>query len=227
MRSASRRFEALLLDIGDVITSAVWDQLDDLERIVGRHLDGRGPLDPSGDRLWQRHLTGELSYTEYWSEYAAANGYDDWRLLFRELTEHFPERFGDQAAYDLMADARAAGYKVGILTNDGVGISGHDFFATIPEFAALDAFVDARLFGTAKPDPEPYLRAADALGTDAARVVFLDDAPVCVDGARAVGMTAVLVDPLDKGPAFAATRELLGLAGATTTWSVAEAPASS
>jgi len=211
MAAAGRDFDAVLLDIGDVITAPVWDQLDDLERVTGRQFVGRGPLDPDGDELWQRHLAGEMSYNEYWEAYAASNGFDDWRQLFRELTIHVPERFGDQDAYDLMADARAGGYKVGVLTNDGVSISGPDFFATIPEFAALDAFVDARLNGTAKPDPEPYLRAAEALQTDVTRVVFLDDLPACIDGARAVGMTAVLVDPLDKTPAFQETRHLLGL----------------
>jgi len=211
MALVGRDFDAVLLDIGDVITAPVWDQLDQLERVTGRRLVGRGPLDPDGDELWQRHLSGELSYTEYWETFAASNGFDDWRQLFRELTIHVPERFGDQDAYDLMADARSSGYKVGVLTNDGVSISGPDFFAKIPEFAALDAFVDARLNGTAKPDPEPYLRAAKALQADTTRVVFLDDLPASVDGARAVGMTAVLVDPLDKTPAFQKTRQLLGL----------------
>ena len=41
--------------------------------------------------------------------------------------------------------------------------------------------------------------------------MFLDDAQVCIDGAERVGMTGVLVDPIDKQPAFARTRSLLGL----------------
>jgi len=110
-----------------------------------------------------------------------------------------------------MADARSAGYKVGVLTNDGVAINGFDFFAGIPEFQSLDAFVDARAKGFAKPHPEPYLRAADELEVPPARVVFLDDTQACVDGAERVGMTAVRVDPINKREAFARTRSLLGL----------------
>jgi HAD superfamily hydrolase (TIGR01509 family) len=110
-----------------------------------------------------------------------------------------------------MADARTAGYKVGVLTNDGVAINGVEFFDSIPEFRALDAFVDARANGSAKPDPEPYLRAADELEVPPERVVFLDDAQACVDGAERVGMTAVRVNPVNKRPAFARTRSLLGL----------------
>ena len=149
---------------------------------------------------------------EYWEEFARHNGYADWRDLFRELAYELPHRFGDPDAYALMADARQAGYKVGVLTNDGVGVAGPDYFAGIPEFQALDAFVDARAFGSAKPDPEPYLRAAEALRVEPHRVVFLDDAKVCVEGAERVGMTGILVDPIDKHPAFTLTRSLLGLA---------------
>ena len=44
-----------------------------------------------------------------------------------------------------------------------------------------------------------------------AEVVFLDDTPECVDGARAVGMTGVVVDPDDRRPAFDEARRLLGI----------------
>jgi putative hydrolase of the HAD superfamily len=215
--ATSRRFDALLLDIGDVITAPVFDQFDELEGHIGRTLAGRGPLDPSGDPPWQRFERGEINYYEYWEQYAERNGYDDWRLLFRELAVHLPHRFGDPEAYALMAEARAAGYKVGVLTNDGVGISGREYFDQFEEFMALDAFVDARAFGSKKPEPEPYLRAASALGTTPERVVFLDDAQYCIDGAHAVGMTGVLVDPLDKRDGFDRTRALLDLPTSTGT----------
>jgi HAD superfamily hydrolase (TIGR01509 family) len=207
----SRRFEALLLDIGDVITAPVWDQFDELEPHIGRQLPGRGPLDPDNDPAWQKYDRGEITFADYWTQWAPANGYADWRDLFRDLAVYLPHRFGDEDAYELMAEARKAGYKVGVLTNDGVGINGKEFFDTIPEFQALDAFVDARAGGSAKPEPEPYLRAADELGVAPERIVFLDDAQNCVDGAERVGMTGVKVDPLDKSKAFALTRSLLGL----------------
>ena len=205
-----RRFDAPLLDIGDVITAPVWDQFDELEHALGRKFIGRGPNDPN-DELWLQHKQGEITFMEYWEQYAERNGFEDWRDLFRQLGTHLPHRFGDPAAYALMADARASGYKVGVLTNDGVGINGTDFFAGIPEFQQLDAFVDARAKGFAKPDPEPYLRAAEELAVEPERVVFLDDTPACVDGAEKVGMTAVLVNPLHKEQAFTRTRSLLGL----------------
>jgi len=217
MSTSDRSYDALLFDIGDVITAPIWDQLDELETHIGRSITGRGPLDPNGDATWRRYERGEIGWNEYWELFAARNGYADWRDLFRDLAVHIPHRFGDQAAYDLMAAAREAGYKVGVLTNDGVGIAGPDYFSSIAEFQALDAFVDARQFGKAKPDPEPYLRAAERLGVEPSQVVFLDDAEYCIAGCEAVGMTGVLVDPLDKLPAFDTARRLLGIAGADTT----------
>ncbi|MFD5570519.1 HAD family hydrolase [Streptomyces cadmiisoli] len=42
-----------------------------------------------------------------------------------------------------------------------------------------------------KPDPEPYLLAARALGVDPARCVVFEDAPAGLEAGRAAGMTTV------------------------------------
>ncbi len=44
-----------------------------------------------------------------------------------------------------------------------------------------------------KPDPEPYLRAADALGLSRRRCVVVEDAPGGVRAAKAAGMACVAV----------------------------------
>ena len=76
-----------------------------------------------------------------------------------------------------------------MLSNDAYSIMGSEFFANRPEFAELDAFVDAVDIGVRKPELAAYLRAAEALGVPPDRVVFLDDTPECVDGGRAAGCT--------------------------------------
>jgi putative hydrolase of the HAD superfamily len=117
----------------------------------------------------------------------------------------------DQDAVALMRDARAAGRRVGVLSNDAYSIMGREFFVGRPEFDELDAFVDAVDIGVRKPDLAAYQRAAEALGVAPNRIVFLDDTPECVDGGRAAGMHAIQVDPTDRKPAFAQAREALGL----------------
>jgi HAD superfamily hydrolase (TIGR01509 family) len=131
--------------------------------------------------------------------------------FFKAVAEVAIDLMIQQDAVALMRDARAAGTLVGVLTNDAYSIMGKEFFANRPEFAELDAFVDAVDIGVRKPEPEAYLRAAEALGVVPEDVVFLDDTPECVDGARAVGMQVIQVDPADRKPAFDRARKLLGL----------------
>lgn len=47
--------------------------------------------------------------------------------------------------------------------------------------------------GAAKPDPEIYLRALDALGVSAAEAAMIDDQPAYCAGAHALGVRAVQV----------------------------------
>jgi putative hydrolase of the HAD superfamily len=131
--------------------------------------------------------------------------------FFKAVAEVAFDLMLDQDAVALMRDARAAGFRVGVLTNDAYSIIGKEFFANRPEFVELDAFVDAVEIGVRKPEPESYLRAAAALGVAPEDVVFLDDTPECVDGARTVGMHAIQVDPADRQPAFGQARGLLGI----------------
>jgi putative hydrolase of the HAD superfamily len=55
-----------------------------------------------------------------------------------------------------------------------------------------DVVVYSHEIGVRKPDPAAYLLVCDRLGVAPAEAVFLDDKEVAVDGARAVGMAAVL-----------------------------------
>jgi putative hydrolase of the HAD superfamily len=140
-----------------------------------------------------------------------ANDFADEFEYFKAVADVAIDLMIDADAIALIRDARAAGRRVGALSNDAYSIMGRDFFAARPEFAALDVFVDALDIGVRKPEQAAYQRAAEALGTPAAQIVFLDDTPECVDGGRAAGMHAILVDPADRRTAFDQARRALGL----------------
>jgi len=208
-------YEALLLDIGFVIIDVTWAAVDAYDRAIGMGPPGAEPVEREADARWRAHRAGEITAGRYWDEVARSRGLDGMTGLFRALTEVVPDEMFDPAAVALMRDAREAPRRVGVLSNDAYTLIGRDFFARRPEFAELDAFVDATDVGARKPAPEAYLAAADALAVGPQRVVFLDDTPKCVEGARRVGMHAILVDPFDRTPAFARARELLGLSPPT------------
>jgi mannitol-1-/sugar-/sorbitol-6-phosphatase len=68
-----------------------------------------------------------------------------------------------------------------------------------------------------KPDPEPYLTAARALGVDPAACVVLEDAPAGIVAGRAAGMTVIALrtthgdDELDGADAVVADLAALSL----------------
>jgi FMN phosphatase YigB (HAD superfamily) len=203
--------EALLLDVGYVIIDVSWSAIDAFARATGRTMPTPGAVPAADDSRFHQRLGGLATTDSYWEGVAHVAGFDGFLPMFRSLLDTVPEAMIDPAAIALVSDARAAGRRAGVLSNDAHTIAGREFFAERPEFAGLDTFVDAAEIGVRKPEPEAYLRAAAELGVAPPDVVFLDDTPECVEGARQVGMVGILVDPHDKTPAFDRARELLGL----------------
>ncbi|MBK8987595.1 MAG: HAD family hydrolase [Chloroflexi bacterium] len=98
-------------------------------------------------------------------------------------------------AQDILAHLKAAGYKVGLLSN--TMFSGAAHIQDLRRFG-LDGYFDAMLFsadaGKWKPQPTPYWHVLGELGVDPANAVFIGDAPEHdIVGAHAAGMRAVLI----------------------------------
>jgi putative hydrolase of the HAD superfamily len=82
----------------------------------------------------------------------------------------------------------------------------------LPQVAAI---VDSTVVGLSKPDPAIFLPALAALGTSAARTLYVGDTVHAdVNGARAAGMPVVQLDPYDLHAGFDhwRLRDLTGLA---------------
>lgn len=87
---------------------------------------------------------------------------------------------------------KAHGFRMGVISNTGpslgltleaAGISGY-----------FDCAVCSELIGARKPDEGIYRAALDALGVKAEESIYVDDQTKGVNGARALGMTAFLID---------------------------------
>ena len=83
--------------------------------------------------------------------------------------------------------ARAAGIRTALVSNTWGRHAYPDGLT-----GSFDAMVLSGEVRIRKPDPEIYLLAAERIGLAPEECVFVDDIPVNVDGARAVGMAGVL-----------------------------------
>jgi putative hydrolase of the HAD superfamily len=92
--------------------------------------------------------------------------------------------------------AAQSGIRLGVVSNS----EGHlaALFDRLDLSRHFEHVVDSAPEGVRKPDPEIFRRALVRFGVDAAQALYAGDIPqVDVDGARAAGMEAVLIDPLN------------------------------
>jgi len=74
----------------------------------------------------------------------------------------------------------------------------------------VDHLIDLSHTDYLKPDPRAFELTADVLGLDPAEILFVDDQPVNLQGADAVGMPHVRFDPTDVPGSMRLIAELLG-----------------
>jgi putative hydrolase of the HAD superfamily len=212
-------YRGLLLDIGGVVHRTgvnLVPRLAEIEPAMKPVLERIGGIAGERDELWQQVLRHQIGEREYWAQRAAELGAavgETWD--FRALMDRFyalpEEEWLCAGTIELMTDAKAAGLRVGALTNDMTAFHGPEWVARQEHLKLFDVIVDASLTGVMKPDPRAFRGGAEALGLPPEQIVFLDDMPWNVEGARQAGMTAVRVPWDDPGPAIDTARNLLDL----------------
>jgi putative hydrolase of the HAD superfamily len=114
-------------------------------------------------------------------------------------------------ARPLVEDAKEAGLAVAVCTNDMAAFHDDAWIAHMTILELMDTIVDGSVEHVLKPDPRIFDLVVERLGVDPADCLFVDDQPGNVEGARAVGMTALWFDVTDPERSYAAARTELGL----------------
>lgn len=105
----------------------------------------------------------------------------------------------------------AAGHRQAVLTNDASRWLGDNWWESWEYAGWFDAMIDVITLRRPKPDPEPYLAAADSLGAPPNECLFVDDLPVNCRGADAVGMESFLFEIVDPAASLDQLEARLGL----------------
>lgn len=123
-----------------------------------------------------------------------------WDAVTRRLgrrpseTKTIREEFfaGDIVDLSLLAFIRSLRprYKTGVISNAWPDL--RQYLAEKKAADAFDALIISAEVGVMKPEPKIYQLALDQLGVKAREAAFVDDTPVNVDAARALGMQGIL-----------------------------------
>jgi epoxide hydrolase-like predicted phosphatase len=197
--------DTLLVDFGGVLTTNVFDAFADFCRAEGLAPDtvrDRFMTDPEARDLLGDLETGRIDEAEFEPRFAALLGVEPAEGLIDRL---FAGMVPEPAMLDAVRAARQGGVRTGLLSNSW-GQERYDR-ATLEEL--FDTVVISGEVGMRKPSPEIYALAAERLGREPERIVFVDDLPGNLKPAREIGMATVL--HRDAGATVAELEQHLGV----------------
>lgn len=134
-------------------------------------------------------------------------------LVIARVREHTPWQPG---AAELLADLAAAGIPCALVTMSYAVLADAVVRQLPPGSFAVQITGDQVEYG--KPHPEPYLRAAAALGVDPADCVAIEDSPTGVASAEAAGCHTLAVPHVAKVQAAPGRTIIDSLAGIDAAW---------
>jgi putative hydrolase of the HAD superfamily len=214
-----RARKGLLLDFGGVISVTLFERHALSEKALGLPsgtLTWRGPFDPLGDRLWAEMIADRITEREYWARRAAEVGQffgEHWDMLtlIRRTCGPNANCHIRSEAVQTIRRAKAAGRRVGILSNELELFYGKETLERLDILKKIDSVVDATHTHILKPDPRAYALGCEALGLSPEEIVFVDDQLRNVDGARRAQLDAVQFDVTRPGSSFAEAERRLGI----------------
>jgi putative hydrolase of the HAD superfamily len=112
----------------------------------------------------------------------------------------------DPEAPRVLGELAHAGLRLAVISNTEDGRA-RDALEAAGLASYFDLVVDSHLVGCKKPDPAIFRLALERLGVEASEAVFVGDS-YALDAlaARAAGMRAILLDPLELHPESVCTR---------------------
>ncbi len=186
MGSETRARRGLIVDYGGVLTSspfASFQRFCTIEGLDENEILNRMRTDGNARELVFGLETGTIPETEFEVSFAEIIGVSPEQLIDRLFAHYEP----DALMVAAVARARAAGIRTGMLSNSW-GTHRYDR-AQLAEL--FDGIVISGEVGMRKPSPEIYALSAERAGVPADECVFVDDMPVNLDPAVALGMAAV------------------------------------
>lgn len=179
---------AVVVDIGgvlEIVEDATWPQLW-IERWRAVGAAGRPADRPASQLVDRSGMTERQLRASYQAELGLTDRQADAMMV--DMWDSYCGRL-DVVMRDFVAGLRPR-YRTAILSNSADGARREE--QRRYDFAGLvDTIVYSHEVGVAKPEPAIYEITADRIGAEPDEILFLDDSPAAVEGARVAGWYAV------------------------------------
>lgn len=219
--------KALVLDFGGVISKTMFETHALTEQELGLApgtLTWRGPfVGESGselsvnDEVWQQMQADQISERDYWLHRARETGalvgeqWDSMQAFVRRARGKNPLEIIRPEFLNCLEQAKQAGIRLAILSNELDLFYGEDFRHKLPFMKDFEQVVDATYTHILKPDPNAYYAITEALGLQPEQCLFVDDQARNIEGARAVGMCTHHFDVLNPFDSYQRIVTQLGI----------------
>nr|WP_234903138.1 HAD-IA family hydrolase [Ensifer adhaerens] len=176
-----------------------------------------GPFDTATDPLWVSMQRREITERDYWMERTREVGrlvgedWSDMKTFVQRARGAEPELVLRPEARDAILQAKDAGIRLAILSNELDLFYGVEFRKRFPLIELFDVIVDATYTGILKPDPRAYERVLAELGLPREACVFVDDQKKNIEGAEAVSLPNVHFDVTRPAESYARALRMLGI----------------
>ena len=196
----------LLLDAGNTVVFLDFDAVSAVTRDCGVPVaaDVLREREAESKRRYEQLLRGGGSHEDGWGLYVgtlleiagvAPRRVDDLVAALRREHDAFNLwRSVPRGLPAALARIRDLGVRVAVVSNS----EGHlpELFARVGLSEVIEMVIDSHDEGIRKPDPEIFRRALRRLDASPGQALYVGDIPaVDIEGARAAGIEAVLVDP--------------------------------
>ena len=186
----------VVFDVGCVLLA--WEPEKYLPVLAPGAVNGRLTWDMLyGTPMWEGLDAGTVIEEEVARDAARRAGDESLWEQVLPAVQRFPELMRPLPPSELIPGLKQAGKRVFVLSNYG-----DDGFARTEErfsaiFSQMDGIVVSSREKICKPDPRIYRLLMERYGLLPGETVFIDDRPVNIEGARAVGMQGIVYTGMD------------------------------
>ena len=161
---------------------------------------------PQMPRFWEEYDRGVVSYEQVVTDLADYNNCDR-ELADKNLRRSILTQEEIVATKALVADLKAAGYKLYVLSNMSLEFT--EFLRKTEVYKYFDGEVVSCEEHVVKPDAEIYRRLVERYGLDVSETLFIDDRKENVEAARNEGWEGFNFNPRNPEESCATLREIL------------------